>query len=215
MCRMLLANREGIHRLQRALETVSGCSSLGAYLQDLELRDGGDGNGYALLKDRSLVELRKGVSLTCGEIALRILREDYDWVLFHSREASEGSVTDANCHPFSVPGTLHLVGAVNGNEAFLSGLARAGGNITDSEFILRMISRMKLPLFPTLETFESNFFGFYGGYPFVKKGNRDMLIWRQEKGIVFASDFPFGMNNLVKPPQNYCWCNGRELGEKS
>lgn len=212
MCRMLLANHKGIHRLQNALKTISDCSSLKDYLQALELRDGGEGNGYAFLKNHSISEFRKGVSLSCGEIALRMLETEYDWVLFHSREASEGSVSDANCHPFSIPGTPHLVAAVNGNEASLSGLARAGGNITDSEFILRMISRMKLPLFPTLQTFESNFFGFYGGYPFIKKGNRDMLIWQEEEGIVFASDFPFGMKNLVKPPQNYCWYNHRELG---
>ncbi len=212
MCRMLLANREGLLRLHSALSNIPGCGSLEAYLEALELRDGGDGNGYALLKDGNLSELRKGVFLPCAEAARAMLEKEYDWVLFHSREASEGSVNDANCHPFSIslPGSPPLIAAINGNEASLSGLAKVAGNMTDSEFILQAIVRMKLPLFPTLQLFESNFFGFYGGYPFVKKGNRDMLIWRKGDGIVFASDFPFGMKGLEKPPQNYCWCNGKD-----
>jgi hypothetical protein len=37
MYRMLLANQKGIHRLQKALKTISGCSSLKDYLQALEL----------------------------------------------------------------------------------------------------------------------------------------------------------------------------------
>jgi len=207
---MLLANREGIFRLCKTLQDLPGAFSLESYLANLELRDGGDGNGYALFRNGALLELHKGVALSCATIASAMLEREYDWVLFHSREASEGSVTDANCHPFHVPGTPDLIAAVNGNEASLSRLARAAGNITDSEFILRAVSRMKLPLFPALCTFESNFFGFYGRYPFVKKGNRDMLIWKEKEGIVFASDFPFGMSNLVKPPQNYCWCNGKD-----
>ena len=51
MCRMLLANREGIEALIKDLAAIPGCSTLEKYLQDLELRDGGQGNGYALLKD--------------------------------------------------------------------------------------------------------------------------------------------------------------------
>lgn len=32
-----------------------------------------------------------------------------------------------------------------------------------------------MPLFDTLQVFESNFFGFYNGKPFIKKSNRNML----------------------------------------
>ncbi len=213
MCRMLLANRNGIFRLRKILADIPGCSSLREYLEALELRDGGNGNGYALLGEDGEVRMAKGVSLSPAEAARAMETEQYAWVLFHSREASEGSISDRNCHPFFVEGrhsatgkaTSRLVFAANGNEAALAPLARAWGDITDSEFIGRMVVDMGLPLMETLCCFESNFFGFADGVPFVKKGNRDMLLFRDEDALVFASDFPFAMKGLMKPPQNYCW----------
>lgn len=205
MCRLLLANREGIDELKRALSSVEGCSTLEQYLRDLELRDGGQGNGYALVKDGRLTRLEKGVNLGVEAVAKVMETAEYDWILFHTREASTGSVSDANCHPFLVTGKAEIVAAVNGNEKSVMELARAAGGITDSEFILKLVAEMGMPLKETLSIYESNFFGFYNGKPFVKKGNRDMLAWKKGKGIVFASDFPFGMTGLEKPGQDYFW----------
>lgn len=212
MCRMLLANREGIEALIKDLAAIPGCSTLEKYLQDLELRDGGQGNGYALLKDGRVTRMEKGVDLRVGEVAAVLEAADYDWVLFHTREASTGSVSDANCHPFRASGKAELVAGVNGNEKELAALARAAGGITDSEFIIRLVAEMGLPLRETLSIYESNFFGFYNGKPFVKKGNRDMLTWIKGKAVVFASDFPFGMTGLEKPGQDYFWME--ENGKK-
>ena len=205
MCRMLLANREGIEKLKEALAAIPGCSTLEKYLADLELRDGGQGNGYALLKEGRVTRLEKGVNLGVETVAQVMDRGDYDWVLFHTREASTGSVSDANCHPFRAYGKAELVAGVNGNEKEVAALAKAAGGITDSEFIIRLVAEMGLPLRETLSIYESNFFGFYNGKPFIKKGNRDMLTWRKGKGLVFASDFPFGMTGLEKPGQDYFW----------
>ncbi|NLI96314.1 MAG: hypothetical protein GX436_06335 [Synergistaceae bacterium] len=212
MCRMLLANRKGIEELERALKGFPGCSTLEMYLKDLELRDGGQGNGYATLGNGRITRLEKGVGLKVGTIARVMETEDYDWILFHTREASEGGVSDANCHPFRVVGKAEIVAAVNGNEKSVAELARVAGGITDSEFILKLVAEMGLPLKETLSIYESNFFGFYNGRPFVKKGNRDMLTWRCGDGLVFASDFPFGMGGLVKPGQDYFWMEGDETG---
>jgi glutamine phosphoribosylpyrophosphate amidotransferase len=209
---MLLANREGIEALIKDLAAIPGCSTLEKYLQDLELRDGGQGNGYALLKDGRVTCMEKGVDLRVGEVAAVMEAADYDWVLFHTREASTGSVSDANCHPFRASGKAELVAGVNGNEKDLAALAKAAGGITDSEFIIRLVAEMGLPLRETLSIYESNFFGFYNGMPFVKKGNRDMLAWKKGNGLVFASDFPFGMTGLEKPGQDYFWME--ENGEK-
>lgn len=205
MCRMLLANREGIEELKNALALIAGCSTLEKYLRDLELRDGGQGNGYALLKDGCVVRFEKGVNLGVEAIAKVIETADYDWVLFHTREASTGSVSDANCHPFRAFGKAELVAGVNGNEKEVAALAKAAGGITDSEFIIRLVAEMGLPLRETLLIYESNFFGFYNGKPFIKKGNRDMLAWKKGKAVVFASDFPFGMTGLEKPGQDFFW----------
>lgn len=205
MCRMLLANREGIEKLKEALAAIPGCPTLEKYLGDLELRDGGQGNGYALLKDGRVTRLEKGVNLGVEEVAGVMEKGDYDWILFHTREASTGSVSDANCHPFRAVGKADLIAGVNGNEKEVAALAKVAGGITDSEFILKLVAEMGLPLRETLSIFESNFFGFYNGKPFVKKGNRDMLAWKKGKGLVFASDFPFGMTGLEKPGQDYFW----------
>jgi len=132
-------------------------------------------------------------------------RCDYDWILFHAREASTGSVSDANCHPFRAVGKADLVAGVNGNEKEVAALANVAGGITDSEFIIRLVAEMGPPLRETLSIYESNFFGFYNGKAFIKKGNRDMLTWKKGNGIVFASDFPFGMTGLEKPGQDYFW----------
>ncbi len=205
MCRMLLANREGIEELKGALSGIPGCSTLEQYLRDLELRDGGQGNGYALQKNGRVTCLEKGVALGVAEVAKIMETADYEWILFHAREASTGSVSDANCHPFMASGKAELVAGVNGNEKEFAALARAAGGITDSEFIIRLVAEMGLPLRETLSIYESNFFGFYNGKPFIKKGNRDMLTWKKGRGIVFASDFPFGMAGLEKPGQDYFW----------
>lgn len=205
MCRMLLANREGIEELKEALAAIPGCSTLEKYLGDLELRDGGQGNGYALLKDGRVTRFEKGVNLGVGDVARVMEKDDYDWILFHAREASTGSVSDANCHPFRAVGKADLLAGVNGNEKEVAALARVAGDITDSEFIIRLVAEMGLPLKETLSIYESNFFGFYNGKPFIKKGNRDMLTWKKGRGIVFASDFPFGMTGLEKPGQDHFW----------
>jgi hypothetical protein len=207
---MLLANTEGVEELEKALEKATGCSSLEEYLAALELRDGGNGNGYAAFRDGKLKKLEKGIALKTSDAARAMGAKDYDWFLFHTREASAASVSDENCHPFHIRGNADVVAAVNGNEKSVIPLAAVVG-ITDSEFILRMAVQMNMPFFETLRIYESNFFGFFDGRPFVKKGNRDMLRWEKGGAIVFASDFPFGMNGLFKPEQDYVWYDGKEL----
>jgi hypothetical protein len=207
---MFLANTEGVEELEKALRGVPGCCSLEEYLAALELRDGGNGNGYAAFSGGKLKKLEKGLALKTSDAAQAMQAKDYDWFLFHTREASAASVSDENCHPFQVTGAVEVVAAVNGNEKSIIPLAAVLG-ITDSEFILRMAVEMDMPFFETLRIFESNFFGFLDGRPFVKKGNRDMLRWEKGGGIVFASDFPFGMKGLFKPEQGYVWYDGTEL----
>jgi hypothetical protein len=207
---MFLANTEGVEGLEKALREIPGCSSLEEYLAALELRNGGNGNGYAAFSGGKLKKLEKSIALKTSDAARAMQTRDYDWFLFHTREASAASISDENCHPFHVTGEVEVVAAVNGNEKSVIPLAAVLG-ITDSEFILRMAVRMDMPFFKTLRIFESNFFGFFNGRPFVKKGNRDMLVWKKNDGIVFASDFPFGMKGLFKPEQGYVWYDGTEL----
>lgn len=210
MCRLLLANRSGIRALCEKLAHFPNCPDLASYLRGLELKDGGHGNGLALVSQGSLSLLEKGVTLGTERIASIMGCFDYDWALFHTREASLGTVTDENCHPFVVEGDRKLVVAVNGNEIQMGPLAALEG-ITDSEFIARMIISMGLPFPEALGCFCSNFAGFLDGRPFVRKGDRQLQLFRQGEALVFASDFPYGLDNVTGLEEHYCWIDGQEI----
>jgi hypothetical protein len=211
MCRLLLANRSGINELVQALASFPNCPHLSDYLKGLELKDGGHGNGLALVKNGQLTLLEKGVALGSDHIASLMESSDYDWALFHTREASLGTVSDANCHPFVVEGNPHLVVAVNGNELQMGPLA-ALLDITDSEFIARMTVSMKLPFPRALSCFASNFAGFVNGRPFVRKGDRQLQLFQKGEALVFSSDFPYGLENITGLEEHYCWIDGQEIG---
>ena len=210
MCRMLLANRTGISRLVERLEDLPGCKTLSLFLKGLEFRDGGNGNGVVLYGGGEIIHYERGVDIQPERAAAVLEGFDYEWAVFHSREASIGSVRDENCHPFVIEGRHHLVMAVNGNETQMTQLGRIMGDRTDSEFIARMIVEMDLPFPETLGCFCSNFVGIYDGKPFVKKGDRQLLKFQTGRDIVFASDFPFGLGDITKPEQNYCWFDWHE-----
>lgn len=210
MCRMLLANRSGVSRLVKRLHGFPGCRTLSLFLRGLELRDGGNGNGIALYGNGEVIHYERGVEMQPERAAAILEGFDYEWAVFHSREASIGSIMDENCHPFVIEGRHHLVMAVNGNEIQMTRLGRVLGDRTDSEFIARMIVDMDLPFPETLACFQSNFVGLYDGKPFAKNGDRQLLKFQNGKDIVFASDFPFGLADISKPEQNYCWFDGHE-----
>ncbi len=210
LCRMLLANRSGVSRLIERLEETPGCRTLSAFLRGLELRDGGNGNGVVLFGDGEILHYERAVDMQPERAAAILEGREYDWAVFHSREASTGSIRDENCHPFVIDGKHHLVMAVNGNETHMSSLSRVIGDKTDSEFIARMIVDMDLPFPETLSCFCSNFIGIYDGKAFAKKGDRQLLKFQSGKDIVFASDFPFSMTEISKPEQNYCWFDWNE-----
>lgn len=210
MCRMILANRSGISRLVKRLHGFQGCRTLSSFLRGLELRDGGNGNGIALYGNGEVIHYERGVEMQPERAAALLEGLDYEWAVFHSREASSGSIRNENCHPFVIEGRHHLVMAVNGNEAHMAPLGHLIGDRTDSEFIARMIVEMDLPFPETLSCFCSNFVGIYDGKPFAKKGDRQLLKFQAGEDIVFASDFPFSLKDIAKPEQNYCWFDGQE-----
>ncbi len=210
LCRMLIANRSGISRLVERLSEFPNCNDLASFLRGLEIRDGGNGNGVVLFGDGSVLHYERGVDMQPERAAAILEGRDYEWAVFHSREASVGSVHDENCHPFVIEGKHHLVMAVNGNETHMTALGKLIGDRTDSEFIARMIVDMDLPFPPVLACFNSNFVGLYDGRPFAKKGDRQLLKFQSGRDVVFASDLPFGMLDITKPEQNYCWFDWEE-----
>lgn len=46
------------------------------------------GIGFALLKNKKVIKVEKGVNLDVRDIARVLKKTDYDWALFHTRLAS-------------------------------------------------------------------------------------------------------------------------------
>lgn len=200
MCRLVLMNKQG----EREIENTYG---LEKYLSYLENRLGGQGNGFALMKDRKIIHFQKGLNLSVKEIAKKILSTDYDWAIFHTRLATIGERCDKNCHPFKRKNTVL---AMNGTEKKIEFLSKEV-KMTDTETILDVITKYNLSL-EFLKRYTSIFVGFNNGQPFVAADNTyniKILKDNLKKAIVFASDFPAGFKNIFVPEKNFFWNGGR------
>ena len=102
MCRMLIANRSGISRLVERLSEFPHCNTLAAFLKGLDLRHGGHGSGVVLYGDGSVLHYERGADMQPGRAAAVLEGRDYEWAVFHTWEASVGSVRDENCHPYVI-----------------------------------------------------------------------------------------------------------------
>ena len=115
MCRLAYLNNRAIE----ALDT----EEIAEFFKVLELSQGGHGNGIGGVVDGEFVVV-KGVKKSAEELA-RIVK-DTPWdngVIFHTRLASTGTVSDELCHPFvSLDGAILL--AHNGHFSDYSTMLR-------------------------------------------------------------------------------------------
>jgi predicted RNA-binding Zn-ribbon protein involved in translation (DUF1610 family) len=159
------------------------------FFMRLEKECGGHGNGIALVKDNKLCFMHKSVEYSSAKIARQLRRMKWDWCLYHTRVASVGDVSDANCHPYKEGKTIL---AMNGTESGYSGLAKAL-NTTDTNAILLSVKKFNLDLFETLKPLSSNFIGFENGLPFATSPNswKSYDITKNDNGaIVISSSLP-------------------------
>lgn len=92
MCRLVLMNKKEKKKQKKIWY---------AKFPDLFRKSfGGDGNGYALMKNSKVIKIEKGLNLSTKDIATRIKKINYDWCIFHTRYASVGIKSNQNCHPF-------------------------------------------------------------------------------------------------------------------
>ncbi len=177
----------------------------------LEKSNGGNGNGMAYIKDGKIT-LRKGMSLTCKDIAGDIMQADYDWAIFHTRIASIGSLEYKNCHPFKIGDKLI---AMNGTERDVGFLARQLG-ITDTETVLQLAHKFKFDISDYVQEFGSVFVGFEQGVPFVSaqgKWGNNLAYYKNGDAEVFASEFPFGelKTRSISPQRPFFWQEGSKV----
>ena len=199
MCRIALMNKKG----EKEIEKIYG---LDKYFKFLENQFGGNGNGYALMKNGKIIRLENGFNLDVRDIANIFKRADYDWALFHTRFASIGEINDKNCHPFR-RGTTVL--AMNGTEMSVNFFCHIM-DITDTEAILDTMYKYNLGL-GALQNFNSIFMGFYNKKPFVFAGNTENIRVfnnKKNKAIVFASSFPSDFENMYKTTGRFLWTGG-------
>lgn len=191
MCRLALMNNAGI----RYIEEHYGLENL---FNHLERQLGGHGNGICFIYKDGSYFIRKGVELTNEEIAEEVLMKlkHIKWIIYHTRLASIGKISDKNCHPFSNNGRVM---AMNGTERNCTIIDK---NLTDTENILITTKNI------TKDTreYRSVFLGYENGKVFANKNSgRLEYIPCKNGGRVFASSFPIRcyMEDLVYEAPEY------------
>ena len=129
----MVGNRESILEYDRKYSMLF-------LLEYLERNLGGHGNGLVLIKNHKIVFFKKGVSYTVTEIYDELIKNDYDYALFHTRLASIGEINDNNCHPFVNSNTAL---AMNGTIVKFFSLA-SKKRISDTEFLFDKIKNTTL-----------------------------------------------------------------------
>lgn len=207
MCRVALMNKEGLMLIEK--EYGYG---IGNFFSYLEMMNGGHGNGISFLLNNNRIITRKGLDWDEVKICKLINKyiHDIEWVLFHTRISSVGVVNDENCHPYK-EGKYIL--AMNGTVSGFSDLGAALG-ITDTHLIAKTFG--KLDLSPRhLKELGAVFMGYYDKTPFVTVNNeyKDLEIINEGNALVFASEFPKELKDMVQYPAKYpfSWMLGDKL----
>lgn len=182
MCRLALINAAGAEELQARY-------GLRKYFDFLEKRLGGSGNGYALIENGKVKILEKGVMLRNREIAEKISKSKYDWLIYHTRLASCGTVSDRNCHPFRRGDDVL---AANGTEIEMARTAREYGlNVTDTELVLRY-GLTENDFYDDLRIWSSVLVGLHKGkvYAVRNHGRLERMETENENAVIIGSEFP-------------------------
>lgn len=192
MCRLALINNAGI----RYIENNYGLENLFNYL---EKQLGGHGNGCCIIYKDGSYAIDKGVLLTNDIISAEILNNisKIKWVIYHTRLASVGTITDSNCHPFEYN---RKVLAMNGTERNYKIINK---KLTDTENILLTSNSIK----EDTKKYYSVFLGYENGKVFANKNCGSLkYIPCENGGRIFASDFPmvyYKNESVYEAPQNY------------
>ena len=207
MCRLAMLNRQGI---EYAEQNHKG--GITALFDCLENSYGGHGNGAAIIYQNKKIEIIKGVCLTNDEIAEKILGDikRIEHVIYHTRLASMGNVSDKNCHPFR---RNKNVLAMNGTENWIRPLVTK--NETDTETILKMVTASNKNLVEVCKGLNSVFLGMYQGKMFATHGKGDLELLQTGTAKIFASEFPktwYNKTKIIEAPK--VWVEGQKVKTK-
>ncbi len=198
MCRLAMMNKAGIEYIEKNY----GLENL---FDHLERQLGGHGNGICFIYKDGSYFIRKGVNLTNEEIAEEVLRKikHIKWIIYHTRLASVGNISDRNCHPFNNNGRVM---AMNGTE---HNYTIANKKLTDTENILITTDNITRGT----REYRSVFLGYENGKVFANKNYGSLeYIPCENGGRVFASTFPieyYVRDMVYEAPQHYV--EGRKM----
>lgn len=211
MCRLALLNKDGVLEMENK-------HGLLKFLDYLEKANGGQGNGFTLFKDGKIVDFKKGVKLSNGEILEALYGVEFDWFLYHTRIVSKGNVCDEQCHPFVSPKEDFAL-AMNGTESHFGEIGKLMGT-SDTDALFRIYHAFNMDV-ETLKSLDSRFMGFKKGKG--KKGKvfftnsaqyysslELMTTKKGSKAIVVASSFPVLIES-EKIESSYYWEEGKKI----
>lgn len=206
MCRLALFNKEGI-------DYIESNHSLTEFFDYLEMSQGGHGNGYCIIYDNKKIRIKKGVTLPNEEITADILK-DYQhikWVMYHTRLASMGNISNENCHPFRCDNNILMMnGTESGIRAFIK------DNKTDTETILNICIQLGVDIVKATKNLNSVFVGYDNGRVFANRNNGSLeYLHHNSKTIIFASEFlpeQYKKDNVYISP--LYWKEGQKIDIK-
>lgn len=173
MCRMLLSSKRGIIEYDKKYSVLK-------LLDHLVKELGGDGNGIVLIKDKIIKFYKRGVSLSILDCYNYMINMEYNYIIFHTRLASIGSISDKNCHPFvyknsclAMNGTIHEF--------------KFQDDKTDTEMLFEIVKKKPMnDVIKKLKEFDSSFIGCVNGNPFAIRNINSLMRW----GGLIVSSFP-------------------------
>lgn len=207
MCRLALLNNSGIKYIKEKY-------SLLEFFDYLQSTFGGHGNGICIINDDNSFYIKKGVQLT-NEKIIEIIDNNISnlkWIIYHTRLASIGKISNANCHPFKL---RNNVLCMNGTEYWaVNALNILNRNMTDTELILKLSNKN---LYDSTKRCKSVFIGLEEGKVFANRNNGSLkYIDTNTGGKIFSSDFP---ENIVDSEQIYIapkhWIEGEKIYKKN
>lgn len=176
MCRLAMLNNAGISYIEREY----GLENLFDYL---EMQLGGHGNGVCVIYNDGSYYINKGTELTNKAIVDSIMAEisDIKWVIYHTRLASVGSISDSNCHPFEDDGRVIAMNGTERNYTVVSKYKTDTENILLSTDDITNGTRM----------YHSVFIGYENGKVFANRNSGSLECIILGNGAkIFASTFP-------------------------
>lgn len=200
MCRLALINTAGIKHIEKQY----GLEELFNYLEN---QLGGHGNGCCIIYKDGSYSIDKGVLLTNDIISAEILNniDRIKWVIYHTRLASIGVISNENCHPFEYD---RKVLAMNGTERNYRVVKKG---LTDTENILLASDSIR----EDTKYYNSVFLGYEDGKVFANKNYGSLkYIPCENGGKIFASNFPseyYKGDTVYEAPQTFC--EGKRMGE--